>query len=62
MFSLNPQIGVYLYSNVDGCISLMYKINLNQITEGFRMGRSDKISLWYVSFLINTRFRFFILE
>ena len=27
-----------------------------------RMGRSDKVSLWYVSLLINTRFRFFILE
>ena len=26
------------------------------------MGRSDKGSLWYVSLLINTRFRFFILE
>ena len=22
------------------------------------MGRSDKVSLWYVSLLINTRFRF----
>ena len=27
-----------------------------------RMGRSDKVSLWYVALLINTRFRFFILE
>ena len=26
------------------------------------MGRSDKVSLWYVPLLINTRFRFFILE
>ena len=26
------------------------------------MGLSDKVSLWYVSFLINTIFRFFILE
>ena len=26
------------------------------------MGRSDKVSLWYVALLINTRFRFFILE
>ena len=24
-----------------------------------RMGRSDKVSLWYVALLINTRFRFF---
>ena len=26
------------------------------------MDRSDKVSLWYVSLLISTRFRFFILE
>ena len=26
------------------------------------MGPSDKVSLWYVSLLINTSFRFFILE
>ena len=32
------------------------------IFEGCRMGRSDKVSLWYVALLINTRFRFFILE
>ena len=32
------------------------------ILKGCRMGRSDKGSLWYVSLLINTRFRFFILE
>ena len=25
-------------------------------------GRSDKVSLWYMALLINTRFRFFILE
>ena len=25
------------------------------------MGRSDKVSLWYVSLLINTRFRFFFI-
>ena len=30
--------------------------------KGCRMGRSDKVSLWYMSLLINTRFRFFILE
>ena len=30
--------------------------------KGGRMGRSDTVSLWYVSLLINTRFRFFILE
>ena len=26
--------------------------------KGGRMGRSDKVSLWYVALLINTRFRF----
>ena len=30
--------------------------------KGCRMGRSGKVSLWYVSLLINTRFRFLILE
>ena len=30
--------------------------------KGCRMGRSDKVSLWYVALLINTRFRFCILE
>ena len=30
------------------------------IRKGCRMGRSDKVSLWYVSLLINTRFRFFV--
>ena len=30
--------------------------------KGGRMGRSDKVSLWYVSLLINTRFHIFILE
>ena len=26
--------------------------------KGCRMGRSDKVSLWYITLLINTRFRF----
>ena len=30
--------------------------------KGGRMGRSDTVSLWCVSLLINTRFRCFILE
>ena len=30
--------------------------------KGCRMGRSDKVSLWYVALLINTKFLFFILE
>ena len=36
--------------------------NCLQKFKGCRMGRSDKVPLWYVSLLINTRFRFFILE
>ena len=27
--------------------------------KGCRMGRSDKVSLWYATLLVNTRFRFF---
>ena len=30
--------------------------------KGSRMGHSVKVSLWCVTLLINTRFRFFILE
>ena len=30
------------------------------VLKGSRMGRSDKVFLWYVALLINTRFRFFI--
>ena len=32
------------------------------LVKGGRMHRSDTVSLWCVSLLINTRFRFFILE
>ena len=32
------------------------------LLKGCRKGRSDKVSLWYVALLINTRFRFCILE
>ena len=32
------------------------------LIKGCRMGRSDKVSLWYVALLINTCFRFFISE
>ena len=35
-------------------------VSLGQILKGCRIGRSDKVSLWYVALLINTRFRFFI--
>ena len=33
-----------------------------RFVKGGQMGRSDKVSLWCVSLLINTRFRFVILE
>ena len=35
---------------------------INWPFKGGRMGRSDKVSLWCVALLINTRFSFFILE
>ena len=28
------------------------------LVKGYQMGCSDKVSLWYVALLINTRFRF----
>ena len=35
---------------------------VNTTVTDCRMGRSDKVSLWYVLLIINNRFRFFILE
>ena len=32
---------------------------MDTMIKGFRMGRSDNVSLWYVALLINTRFCFF---
>ena len=40
----------------------MVKVCFIEESLSCRMGRSDKVSLWYVALLINTRFRFFILE
>ena len=37
---------------------IMYHIP--SLFKGCRMGRSDKVSLWYVALLINTRFHFFL--
>ena len=46
-----------------GHFQKMYIIfNLILLFKGCGMGRSDKVSLWYVALLIDTRFRFFILE
>ena len=39
-----------------------FAVLLLVIFKGGRMGRSDTVSLWCVSLLINTRFRIFILE
>ena len=36
----------------------LYHLIQNGSFKGCRMGRSDKVSLWYVSLLINNRFRF----
>ena len=44
---------VYSEKNIG---KFLAKINI----KGCRLGRSDKVSLWYVALLINTRFRFFI--
>ena len=46
---------------VDGT-SGSYSIQIGLQLKGCRMGRSDTVSLWYVSLLINTRFRFLVLE
>ena len=40
----------------------MVSISTPNLIKGSWMGRSDKVSLWCVPLLINTRFRFFILE
>ena len=44
-----------------GMCTIHFVVGYLQI-KGSRMGRSDKVSLWYVALLINTRFRFLILE
>ena len=46
---------------IDVCI-IAYRGEPLRTFKGCRMGRSDKVSLLYVSLLINTRFRFFVLE
>ena len=44
------------------CLSNAHHSTSKLDLKGSRMGRSDKVSLWCVALLINTRFRFFILE
>ena len=46
----------------DQFIFILYVILMSQVIKGSRMGHSVKVSLWCVTLLINTRFRFFILE
>ena len=60
---LNKEIDGYRYFSGNGetywsvvVITIMF---LCFDVKGCRMGRSDKVSLWYVALLINTRFRFF---
>ena len=54
--------------DLSGELSLKIELHmLRPITEKVHSGNgpvsfSDKVSLWYVALLINTRFRFFILE
>ena len=37
------------------------KVDRGIYFKGCRMGRSDKVSFWYVALAINTRFRFFLI-
>ena len=39
-------------------VNVMLYYDKGSEVKGFRMGRSGKVSLWYVPLLINTRFRF----
>ena len=41
--------------------NILKKVN-PRLLKGSQMGHSVKVSLWCVTLLINTRFRFFILE
>ena len=52
---------VYNVNICDFSISI-FSIGKFFIIKGSRMGHSVKVSLWCVALLINTRFRFFILE
>ena len=59
---LKYQINTYIITQwvVSQVFDIFFK--LHHVFKGCRMGQSDKVSLWYVALLINTRFRFFILE
>ena len=53
-------VTLYVYRfRLSHCSFCRSQIMVIRQFKGCRMGRSDKVSLWYVSLLINTRFRFF---
>ena len=54
-------LGCWIWSNWT-CLERLEVLIAIWFFKGCRMGRSDKVSLWYVALLINTRFRFFIFE
>ena len=60
IFHSDPKI--YDIENARCIVGLFWLVFRMQLFKGGRMGRSDTVSLWGVSLLINTRFRFFILE
>ena len=51
-----------IWENPPHVAQVQFGRNKQNNLKGGRMGRSDTVSLWYVSLLINTRFRFFTLE
>ena len=53
---MEAQFNAFIHSY---SLSLIKSYKIMMQVKGSRMGRSDKVSLWYVALLINTRFRFF---
>ena len=49
-------VGFRLYKKITWRFS--QATNCKMFRKGCRMGRSDKVSLWYVALLMNTRFCF----
>ena len=47
--------------DIEDMIKMAEKAETTIALNGGRMGRSDKVSLWCVALLINTRFRFFFI-
>ena len=59
---LAPTVVNQIYSYSKGYYGGISAFSKVKKIKGGRMGRSDTVSLWCVSLLINTRFHFFILE